>query len=121
MPGMIGECSTNHHLNIGIGLPDLLDGLEAVPSRRHAHIDEGQRVWSSWQRRPAPPYESPLSPWSAKLNSKDSPLDCDRRLVEQGRSRLIEFVRGGSRRQGFPEILVDSQVVVDDEDTAVFG
>ena len=46
--------------------------------------------------------------------------DCDRRLVEQGRSRLIEFVWGRSRLQGFSEILVDRKVVVDDEDASVF-
>ena len=46
MPGMIGEGGAHHHLDIGIDLRNLLDGLKAVQSWRHAHIDEGQRVRS---------------------------------------------------------------------------
>ena len=47
-------------------------------------------------------------------------MNGNRRLVEQGRSRLIEFVWGSGRRQDFSEILVNGKVVVDDEDTSVF-
>ncbi len=43
---MVGECRANHNLDIGIGLPDLLNGQEAVPTGRHTHIDEGQSIRS---------------------------------------------------------------------------
>lgn len=85
----------NHHLNIGIDLPDLLDGLDPVPSRRHANINEGQRVWG-------PGGDSLLHHLEARFSLVSETqfegfaMNGNRRLVEQGRSLLIEFVRGGS-------------------------
>ena len=44
VPRVVGEGGANHHLQVGIDLPEPRDGLDAIPARRHLHIDKGQRI-----------------------------------------------------------------------------
>src|SRR5215472_5111291 len=43
-PVVVRVGGTDHHLHLGVDLPELLDGLETVPAGWHAHVDECDRV-----------------------------------------------------------------------------
>ncbi|HEX9782562.1 MAG TPA: hypothetical protein VGA56_07500 [Opitutaceae bacterium] len=45
-PTPVGKGGADHDLQRCVDLPELLDGREPVPARRHAHVDERQRVWA---------------------------------------------------------------------------
>ena len=49
-PVIVRVRGADHHLHVRIGLPQVFDGLEPVPTRRHAHVDEGEcEGMSVWQ------------------------------------------------------------------------
>ncbi|MNY09015.1 hypothetical protein D3C86_1419040 [compost metagenome] len=43
-PGIVGIGGAKRHLQLGIDLPQPFDGLQPVPARWHAHVDEGHGV-----------------------------------------------------------------------------
>jgi hypothetical protein len=43
-PVVVGVCGTDHHLHVRVHRPKLLDGLQPVPPRWHAHVDERQCI-----------------------------------------------------------------------------
>ena len=53
LPRVVRERRADDDLQRGIVLPEPLDGLDAVPARRHPHIHERQRVRLARQRSPA--------------------------------------------------------------------
>ena len=44
MPVVVRMRCTDNDLQIGIGLPQMTDRFHTVPSRRHPHVDKGQRI-----------------------------------------------------------------------------
>ncbi|MNF74838.1 hypothetical protein D3C84_568810 [compost metagenome] len=44
VPGIVGIGGAERHLQLRIDLPQPFDGFQAVPARRHAHVDEGHRI-----------------------------------------------------------------------------
>ena len=43
-PGIVRVSGADDNLNSGIDPPNVLDGLESVPARRHTHVNKGQLV-----------------------------------------------------------------------------
>ncbi|MNZ91300.1 hypothetical protein D3C78_1102790 [compost metagenome] len=43
-PGVVRERRAQGDLQARVGLPQRLDGLQAVPARRHTHVGEHQRI-----------------------------------------------------------------------------
>jgi hypothetical protein len=38
--GIVGISRTQGNLQVGVDVPQLFNGLQAIPARRHAHVDE---------------------------------------------------------------------------------
>ena len=53
VPAVIRVCRADNDLDVGIALKDLLDRLQSVPARWHAHIHDGERVRSGLGYRSA--------------------------------------------------------------------
>ena len=113
LPRVIGIGGANDDLQGGIDVPQLLDRLDAVPTRGHAHIDERKRVGLLGSERP--PHElQRLLPLKCGIQIESA---CER----GGRFRCIEnhgfdrFERGvACVRSGedFSEVFVDRRIVV---------
>ena len=97
---MIGKGRADHNLHIWINLPQAGDGLDAVPSRRHAHIDKGQRVGVRRAGRLFHQAEARFSLFG-KIHREGFALNRHRRLAEERCPRLIEHVGGVDRHEDF--------------------
>ncbi len=60
-PVIVGVRRADHDLHVGIDPPKLLDGLQAIPARRHPHVDEGHGIRSAVFERRAHHREALLS------------------------------------------------------------
>ncbi len=70
-PVVVGVCRTDDDLHVRIRRPQPLDGLEAVPTGRHAHVDERHRVRAAVARALAAPWPRLLRP-DARNRSRSS-------------------------------------------------
>ena len=113
VPGKIRIPRADHDLQVETFLPNVADGLDAIPTGRHAHVDEGHSVWTMVRERPAHAGESFL------------PLECEINL-ELRETCLARGVKGiihrafadrniGSARQHAGENAVQGFVVVHDQ------
>ena len=112
-PVVIGVGGADHHLHLGVDLPELLDGLEPVPTGRHAHVDERHRIGPALIERAACPLDT--------LASLHGRIDIEARALA-GRL-LAEQRRCGARHLGLRTpaedlaiVLVDARIVIDHEE-----
>ena len=119
-PVIVGVGGADHDLQFGIDFPQLLDGLQTIPARRHAHVDEGHGVRLPALERSAHHRDTLL----ALIRG----VDLEIRARARGLRRLAEKVRfePGERllravlrigAQYFAKIPMDCGVVVDEQDT----
>jgi hypothetical protein len=118
-PVIVRVRGAHDDLHVRIDGPKLLDGLEAVPSRRHAHVDERQRERFLLEQTLAGELHA-----LAALQRKrqlEMRMQCPRRLdAEQNafrRGHRIVFAQ--LVHEHLLEVPMDSRVVIDDQDASI--
>ena len=118
-PRVIRVGGADDDLEAGVHLPQILDGFHAVPSRRHAHIDKGQRVRLPVFHRLDDFLQRLLALVSGfELELRD--IHRHARGVEKHGFHRVQF-RARLRRteQDFAKVLVDGRVVVHEQNAIV--
>ena len=77
-PVVVRVRRADHDLHVRIDRPQMFDGLEPVPARGHAHVDEGEREGTSVRGRAARPASRPARLAGRTAISNDG---CVRRRV----------------------------------------
>ena len=121
LPGIIGIGSANDYLQFGVSFPEMDNSFEAIPSRGHAHIDEGEGKGFAGSAGLLDFFEGFL----ALIGGIEFELSGRRGggigLAEKGGfdfEETVPGIRDGS--QNFPEIVVNGHVVIDNENTVIF-
>lgn len=97
--------------------PDLSDGFDAIPTRRHAHIDEGHWVRGSGGLSLAD-FLKPLATLESGVDLKATEMMGAFRFAEQFFFDTKELgVVDGLALENFSKVLVDGGVIIDDEDS----
>ena len=111
-------CRADHDLNVGIDRPQALNGFQSVPSRRHAHIDERQRIGSALLQRLADTRYTFLTlqrridlELRSRARSRRGLLAEERALRGQQVVLLFSFAC-----EDLAKIAVNRLVIIDDED-----
>ncbi len=122
VPRIIRVGRADDDLQIGIDLPELLDGFDAVPSRRHAHIDKSQ--WNKAGRLRGRAFTISSPPVPGRRNRDRS--CCGLRGARQ--SPKSEDARASTRAfrparlvEDLPEILMNRGIVVDGQEAMIGG
>jgi hypothetical protein len=100
-PRVVGVAGADDDLQPRIDCPELADGLDAVPARRHAHVDERDRIGALVGESLADEAQ-PLLPLIGGVDDKG--------LVRRR-------ARCGRRLEDLPIVVVNRQHVVDDQQT----
>ncbi len=118
-PVVVGVRGADHDLHVGIDFPQLLDGLQAIPARRHAHVDEGHGVGLPALERRAHHRNALLSLIGGvdlEIRARTRALLLAEKVRFEARERLLRGVlRVGA--QYFAKIPMDCRIVVDEQDT----
>ena len=120
LPRIVGVRRADDDLDLGIGGPQVGDGLDAVPAGRHAHVDERDRVAlaapeavAHLAQRLLPLVREvhvvPFAPHRRRLFPEERLLHLRQHLV------LLAAL------QDLAKVLVDLRIVVDDQDPPVLG
>jgi hypothetical protein len=119
-PRVVGVRRADHDLEIGVDLPEPLDGLEAVPAGRHAHVDEREREVAVRGDGGDDVVERLAALVRRDQLEGDDRLGGRRRAIEQrGLERVERPGRRVGRREDLAEVVVDRVVIVDDQDAMV--
>ncbi len=117
LEGIVGIRRAQRDLQVGVDVPQLFDGLQAIPAGRHAHIDKhhgiggvgGQGLAHQCQRFLALVGRIQLEHLAGSSGG-----------AEQGFLKAIQRRLGvGVGAQDLAEILVDRRSIVDDQNAAV--
>src|SRR5437763_5847713 len=113
-PVIVGVGGADDHLYVRVHLPQVFDGLEPVPPRRHAHVDEGDRVRTALRQRQAGALDS-IATLKRGIHVEGRAPGLGRLLPEQPRfgGRYQRLVGG---HQDLAVVLVNGRVVIDHED-----
>jgi len=109
----------DHDLHVRVDPPELLDGLEAVPPRRHLHIDDRHCIRAGHAQRFAHALHTFL-PLQGRVNLEVGASRCQGGRPEK--RQLIGLENRGPvehRTEYLPEVLVNGRIVVDDEHSPV--
>ena len=120
-PVVVGVGRTNDHLHLGIRRPQAFDGFQAIPPRRHAHVDERHRVRPTLAERLVHHLDA-FFPLMRGVDVEVRPRRHSRIAAEQIRFQHIERgLRGmlGLGAQDLAEIRMNGRIVVDDQDAPV--
>ncbi|MNF76085.1 hypothetical protein D3C84_581840 [compost metagenome] len=111
LPGIVGVGGAEGNLQLGVGLPELLDGLDPIPAGRHAHVDERHGVGPPLRQRAGEHGQGFLAlmggvEFEGVLHGRG--------VAEQGRlgggQHGLAVLAGA---ENLAEVLVDRRVVVD--------
>ena len=118
-PAGIRVSGADDHLDSGIAIEYFFDGLKAIPSRRHPHIDKSERV-GAFFRQCAGDHFHPFLPLPGRVELEDvEGFLAWQRVSEKSFLEMIELSRR-SPLQDLAEILVDGAMVIDDQNPPVF-
>jgi hypothetical protein len=122
-PRIIRIGGADHDLQRRIGFPNALGRLDAIPPRRHAYIDERQRVRAFLGQGRLHP-EQGILPLISRIELEAGRPRFGHRacLVTKQRclsGRKLLHPRGRLQPEDFFKILVDGCVVVDNQDTTI--
>ena len=118
IPGIIGVGGTHHHLQARVCLPQVFDGLGAVPAFGHAHIDEGQGIGSLLVQRPLQ-FTQTFLPSVGRIQLNRHAGRCGL-AAEQGRFHRIHLLRlHRGRHEDLAKIRMNGRSVVDQQDAPV--
>src|SRR5690606_30451050 len=111
-------------LSIWIRGPDVLDRLDAVPARRHSHVDEYHRIRPAGLDGAFHEFEAVLA-LIRGIELEAGAATHVGRLAEQIGRGPVELVSGfaaGAAAENFAEILMNRPGIIDDEDAKIlFG
>ena len=113
LPRVVRMGGANHDLKVGIGFPELGDGLDAVPSGRHADIHQSQRIAPAF-RESLLEQRQPVLTLIGGIQNETGAATPWRRAAEQGGGGLVER-RRFDLGESFPKVLMDRGRVVDDQ------
>ena len=113
-PVIVGVGGADDHLYVRVHLPQVFDGLEPVPPRWHAHVDEGDRVRTALRHSRAGAFDS-IATLKRGIHVEGRAPGLGRLLPEQPRfgGRYQRLVGG---HQDLAVVLVNGRVVIDHED-----
>ena len=120
VPRIIGEGGADDDLDRRVFFPKLLDRLHAIPSRRHPHVHERQRVRLALGDRP-PDFLERVAALKCGINAEFRDGIFPLRLIaeQQGFRGVERRVPGLRAEQDFFEVLVDRGIVVHEQDAMV--
>ncbi len=119
-PAVVGVCRADHDAQVRVRAQQLARCLDAVPTRRHPHVDERERVGAVSGERCDDLAERFLA-LERGVELEAGAAFAGRRGVPEdlGTERRELVVRCTLRPEDPPEVLVDVRVVVDQEYPAV--
>ncbi|KDB50728.1 hypothetical protein X805_37150 [Sphaerotilus natans subsp. natans DSM 6575] len=128
LPGVVGIGGADDDLQPRVFLPQPLDGLDAIPARRHAHVDEGHRVGSAGGAGGLH-HRQRLAPLQRRVDLEAIGRRGGRhrrRVGEQCHLQRVELVSrlwrhgpSAGRIEDLAEVLVDRGHVVHEQDASV--
>ena len=120
IPGIIGIGRANDDLQIGKFFPDPRDRFDSIPTRRHAHIDERNRVRISFRNRRAHFFQAFFA-LKGGIDLKTPGTRSVGLIAEKrgfvGIEFLGEFDIGWA--EDLAEILMNRRIVIDDENAVI--
>ncbi len=120
-PVVVGMGRTDDHLHVGIRRPQALDGFQAVPARRHAHVDERHRIRTTLGERLVHHRDAFL----ALMRRVDVEVRPRRRGYVVAEQICFQHIERGLRRvlglgaQDLAKIRMNGRIVVDDQNAPV--
>ncbi len=104
-------------MQVGVDVPQLFDGFQAVPTRRHAHVDEHQGVGGVGGQGLVHQFQGFLA-LIGGIQHKG--LAHRRSVAEQGFFNAVQGgVVVGVDAQDLAEVRVDRRRVIDDQDASI--
>ena len=117
LPGVVAEGRADHHLHVRVHLPDVLDRLEPVPARGHAHVDEGHADRLAGGLGAANLLHAVAAlARVGEIEAGGNGVRCRRAIAEQLGLEVVQIGGAPVVGQDLAEVVVDVAVVVDDDD-----
>src|SRR5580698_803157 len=114
IPVVVLMSRTYDNLELGVCAPQLANGLNAIPTRRHAYVNKGQGVRSP-RRLGSHNEVEPLLPLKGRIHLKlrsRLPSCAEQQVLVGAQLGVVVLLQ-----QDFFEIVMDGFVVIDDEQT----
>src|SRR5205807_3915623 len=93
-PVIVGVGGADDHLYLRVHLPQVFDGLEPVPPRWHAHVDEGDRVRTALRHSRAGAFDSIATLRSEEHTSElQSPCNLVCRLLLEKKKKKQQNIK----------------------------
>ncbi|MNF81601.1 hypothetical protein D3C84_638800 [compost metagenome] len=116
-PGVIRKSGAQRDFQVRVGLPHLLDGFQAVPARRHAHVGEHQRIGATFSQCVFDQFEGFL-PLVRRVELKRQAIRV-RRAEQCGFCASEGLFIVGFGAEDLAEVIMNRRRVVDDQDAPV--